>query len=475
MLPYERSGIYLPSSREIRDLSPSSRGFMDDLTLTTATHVQARWMLADPDRCCFMDGDEVQGSKIQIPRHQEGIDNREVQALLTEPRDSIHSGKSNQVLGKCFDASLHDRDNVRKLERQVEDGLKKSDCCGLPGKFKAWLYQHALLPRLILPLMLYELMRYQTPQWKHWRESPADISGSGLESHHVSRASDSTGRLSKLQLPLSLLVEEFKVAKTRQVLTLRDSPDELIRDAGIETRNSRKWSATEAVKQAENTLKHKDIVGMTAVRCQGTGATNTVLWSRSDQKERRVLIQSEVRRAEEHARQARAVEMGAQGAWTTWNTTDRKLTWGDIWKYEALKFSFLLRSVYDLLPSPANLCQWGLTTDPKCSLCDKPGTQEHVLSSCSTALTQGRYRWRHDLVLRELADWPEKERKKEHVNNPQHGQIAFVKSGDTRKTQTAQPTLQNRSVGSSTAKPTLQNRKCRVIYPRWHNWLEHGS
>ena len=44
------------------------------------------------------------------------------------------------------------------------------------------------------------------------------------------------------------------------------------------------------------------------------------------------------------------------------------------------------------------------------------------------------------------------------VITPQHGQIAFVKSGDTRKTQTAQPTLQNRSVGSSTAKPTSQNR-----------------
>ena len=36
--------------------------------------------------------------------------------------------------------------------------------------------------------------------------------------------------------------------------------------------------------------------------------------------------------------------------------------------------------------------------------------------------------------------------------------FTFVKSGDTRKTQTIQPTLQNRSVGSSTAKPTLQNR-----------------
>ena len=61
------------------------------------------------------------------------------------------------------------------------------------------------------------------------------------------------------------------------MLTLRDSPEELIRDAGIKTSTSRKWSATEAVKQAEYTLKHKDIVGVTAVGCQGIGATNTVL------------------------------------------------------------------------------------------------------------------------------------------------------------------------------------------------------
>ena len=73
---------------------------------------------------------------------------------------------------------------------------------------------------------------------------------------------------------------------------------------------------------------------------------------------------------------------------TTWNTTGRKLTWGDIWKYEPLRFSFCLRSVYVLLPSPANLCRWGLSTDPNCCLCDKPDTLEHVLSSCSTADTR---------------------------------------------------------------------------------------
>ena len=71
-------------------------------------------------------------------------------------------------------------------------------------------------------------------------------------------------------------------------------------------------------------------------------------------------------------------------------------------------------------------CRWGLTDDPKCSLCDRSGTLEHVLSS----LTQGRYRWRHDTVLRELADWLENERKKEHGSNPKH-HINFVKPGET--------------------------------------------
>jgi len=73
------------------------------------------------------------------------------------------------------------------------------------------------------------------------------------------------GKSNKLQLPLSSLVEEFKKAKTRLVLTLRDSPDKLIRDAGIVTRTGRKWSAIETVSQAESSIKHKDIVGMTAV------------------------------------------------------------------------------------------------------------------------------------------------------------------------------------------------------------------
>ncbi|KAH3862438.1 hypothetical protein DPMN_025405 [Dreissena polymorpha] len=53
---------------------------------------------------------------------------------------------------------------------------------------------------------------------------------------------------------------------------------------------------------------------------------------------------------------------------------------------------------------------------------------EHILSSCTTALTQGRYRWRHDSVLQELADKLERERtKKRPRQKPQ--MIQFVKEG----------------------------------------------
>ncbi|KAK3713832.1 hypothetical protein RRG08_033805 [Elysia crispata] len=68
-----------------------------------------------------------------------------------------------------------------------------------------------------------------------------------------------------------------------------------------------------------------------------------------------------------------------------------------------LRISFLIRSVYDLLPSNENLVRWGKKQDPTCPLCQGRQTTEHVLSSCKIALSQRRYTWRHNTVLQELA------------------------------------------------------------------------
>ncbi|GFN95158.1 polyprotein [Plakobranchus ocellatus] len=68
-----------------------------------------------------------------------------------------------------------------------------------------------------------------------------------------------------------------------------------------------------------------------------------------------------------------------------------------------LNISFLIRAMYDLLPSIANLVRLGMKDDPTCQLCQGKHTTDHILSSCKAALSQGRYTWRHKKVFQELA------------------------------------------------------------------------
>jgi hypothetical protein len=76
---------------------------------------------------------------------------------------------------------------------------------------------------------------------------------------------------------------------------------------------------------------------------------------------------------------------------------------------------FMIRAVYHLLPTPSNLATWKLTDDPSCYMCGERGSLRHILSGCHISLTQGRYRWWHDKVLREIADIIELERKKKNT------------------------------------------------------------
>ena len=73
-----------------------------------------------------------------------------------------------------------------------------------------------------------------------------------------------------------------------------------------------------------------------------------------------------------------------------------------MWDMETSRISFLIRSTYDVLPTPTNLHQW-LGEDPSCPLCSTPATLRHILVGCKVSLSQGRYTWRHNQVLKGLA------------------------------------------------------------------------
>ncbi len=70
-------------------------------------------------------------------------------------------------------------------------------------------------------------------------------------------------------------------------------------------------------------------------------------------------------------------------------------------------------SVTDLLPTTRNIKIWGGEEDLSCNRCGAVFcTLNHILTGCPKALAEGRYRWRHDKVLMEIAKWVEQQRVK---------------------------------------------------------------
>ncbi|CAC5401269.1 unnamed protein product [Mytilus coruscus] len=145
-------------------------------------------------------------------------------------------------------------------------------------------------------------------------------------------------------------------------------------------------------------------------------------WDTADKKGKRDLVQQEVRQIEEESKNIKAVGMKHQGSRINWQgARSRALVWSEVWSMEGYLLSFLLRSVYDVLPSPSNLYTWGLREDTTCILCkDKPTTLQHMLSSYPVALKYGRYTWRHDSVLKTIAARLEIIRRKNDKGQEEH-------------------------------------------------------
>ncbi|KAJ3585394.1 hypothetical protein NHX12_014113 [Muraenolepis orangiensis] len=65
------------------------------------------------------------------------------------------SEKPVKSLGKVFDCSLRDTTSIQSTCTELDGWLKSVDKSGLPGKFKAWVYQHGILPRILWLLLVY--------------------------------------------------------------------------------------------------------------------------------------------------------------------------------------------------------------------------------------------------------------------------------------------------------------------------------
>ena len=335
--------------------------------------------------------------------------------------------KSVRYLGKEYNHTLNDKAQIEEIVAKVKREIRKIDVCLLAGRYKAWILQHLVLPRLMWPLTIYSIpqtkiegfQQKMTAALKKWLGFPRSLSTDVMYA-----------RSAKVQLPFSALGEEVKAARVRMKVTLETSTDGCIKGADINLDSGTKWKVSEAVEEAKFRLRLEEITGIPNKGREGLGLYHRQYHSKATERERRGMTVQKARQAEEERRLVNVAGLSTQGASFSWEVPQKILRDRDILTLPESRLTFLMKSVYDLLPTPANKNRWFKTDEFNCKLCGESGSLNHILTGCKIALSQGRYTWRHNKVLEELSGWIDKKR----ITNNQlplrkKSWIKFVKGG----------------------------------------------
>ncbi len=289
---------------------------------------------------------------------------------------------------------------------------------------------------MIYPLTIYnvpesrieEVQSCITRNLKKWLGLPRSLSVDAFYSKTMA-----------LQLPYASVIEEVHTSKARSLVTLQQAEDKCVSSANITVDGGRKADTDGLVANAMSRLRMDEIIGVPNKGKEGLGLSRRTYYSTSGRKEQRDMIVKKVREQEEEGRRVRITNLAKQGASTRWQVPSRRLTHREIMATPEASLRFLVRSVYDLLPTPTNKNTWFKTEEYKCIVCGGEGSLNHILAGCPISLAQGRYKWRHDQVLQDLADEVDKRRKENNKLPPPQGEparsIAFVKAGQLKQKQ----------------------------------------
>ena len=263
---------------------------MDDLTVTTTSVMGGGWLLKGLERNMTWARMYFKPAKSRSLVLKKGKVMEKVRFTVAGEIIPTLTEKPIKNLGKTFNSSLKDTAVKQKTIKDFEEWLTKFNKSGLPGRFKAWLFQHAVLPRILWPLLVYDipittvksLERAISNRLRRWLGLPRCLSGAVLY-----------GNSNALRLPCSSLVEEFKITNTRELMQYTESEDP--KTAGIQIRSVRKWSARRELQVGEERLRHKAILGSIAKCRAGLGFFPSMHNNSAKGKKRRQLIQEEVR------------------------------------------------------------------------------------------------------------------------------------------------------------------------------------
>ncbi|GFO17552.1 polyprotein [Plakobranchus ocellatus] len=116
-----------------------------------------------------------------------------------------------------------------------------------------------------------------------------------------------------------------KVQRVQPLLVLRSAPqicDPVVTSFQHELSTSRRWKVNEAVNQAKQILKMKEVIGVTQIGRKGLESGRVKWWSKKEGKEKRDMIIDEIRLKEDSKQRQKTVQQSQQGHWTSWESAE---------------------------------------------------------------------------------------------------------------------------------------------------------
>ena len=136
---------------------PPLRAYMDDITVTTSSVIGCKLIVRGLEKLIVWARMRFKPGKSRSLVLQKGKIKSTARFTIAGEFIPTVTEKPVKSLGKWFDSSTKDQAAIKGIGGDLDDWLRKIDKSGLPGKFKAWLYQHTILPQILWPLMLYEV------------------------------------------------------------------------------------------------------------------------------------------------------------------------------------------------------------------------------------------------------------------------------------------------------------------------------
>ncbi len=136
---------------KIWDAAAPIRAFIDDLTVMTTSVPGCRWLLQGLERLIQWARMSIKPTKSRSLVLKKGKVTDQFRFALGGTKIPSVTEKLVKTLGKTFDSSLKDSAAIKQTKCNLATWLTAIDKSGLPGKFKAWIYQQGVLPRILWP------------------------------------------------------------------------------------------------------------------------------------------------------------------------------------------------------------------------------------------------------------------------------------------------------------------------------------